>query len=170
MNRCPRKNHRKIRFLISFGEYEKEFYKNLVLLGKNGYFEILKDLGKIIGKILKNYDFSQYYLVPIPLTRKKLWQRGYNQTEVLCEAISQETGLKIAKILKKIKETKDQAELSYEERLVNLEGVFKFEGDFVPQKVILVDDVKTTGATLKESAKILKKAGVKEIIALTILR
>lgn len=168
--KCNISNHSKlIKALISFGEYENQKLKELVIYGKENAYEIFNDLGFYISKELKKFNFKDYVLVPIPLTRRKLLQRGFNQTEILAKKISEETGLKISKCLIKIKETKDQASLSYEERLKNLNNAFKVIGN-VPEKIILIDDVKTTGTTLKESAKVLKEAGAKEIYALTILK
>jgi competence protein ComFC len=87
----------------------------------------------------------------------------------LAKTISENLGLKIFLGLEKIKETEDQVGLSFEERLTNLKNAFQVK-EKPPNKIILIDDIKTTGATLKECAQILKKAGAKEIIALTILR
>ncbi len=170
VSRCPIKSHNfPIKFLISFAKYENLALNNLIILGKSGVAEIFSDLGYIIGQILKNYNFQDFYLTPIPLHPKKLLERGFNQAEVLAKKISQITNMKIFNGLIKIKETKDQVGLSFEERLINLKGAFALK-EKPPSKIILVDDVKTTGATLKEAALVLKKQKVKEIIALTILR
>lgn len=167
---CQTKNHSKlIKFLISFADYENKILRDLVILGKKEAFEIILDLGKYIGDMLKRYRFQDYYLVPVPLTKKKLIARGFNQTEILSEGIKQITGQRIFKGLIKIKETKDQSDLDYEGRLKNLESAFALK-ELPPQKIILVDDIKTTGTTLKKSAEVLKRDGAKEIIALTILR
>lgn len=167
---CQIKNHSKlIKFLISFSDYENIPLHNLIILGKNKAFEIIIDLGLYLGREIKKYNFQEYSLVPVPLTKKRFLERGFNQAEVLAKAISQETKQKISLCLVKIKETKDQVGLNYEERLKNLEGAFALK-EKPPQKVILVDDIKTTGSTLKECAKVLKRGGTKEIIALTILR
>ncbi|GIW67150.1 MAG: hypothetical protein KatS3mg096_018 [Candidatus Parcubacteria bacterium] len=143
------------------------FLREMVLLGKNGSKEIFQDFGEIIARYLKN--FSDYYLTFVPLTSKKRLQRGFNQSEVLAQAIAKSLNLKIFNGLIKIKETKDQTELNSEQRLTNLTGAFALK-EKPPRKVILIDDIKTTGATLKECARTLKNGGTKEIIALTILK
>jgi predicted amidophosphoribosyltransferase len=71
--------------------------------------------------------------------------------------------------IEKVRETKDQSELSLEERKNNLKDAFRVTKK-PPEKLILVDDIKTSGTTLKEVSEELKKEGAKEIIALTILR
>lgn len=170
IEKCSLSHHsRLIKGLISFGEYENQNLKNLIILGKEKAFEIFNDFGFYMAQELKKFNFQDYVLIPIPLSQKKLLKRGYNQAEVLAQKISQETGLKISNCLIKIKETPDQAVLTYEERIKNLQNAFKIIGP-APKKIILVDDVKTTGTTLKESAQVLKQAGAKEIYALTILR
>jgi competence protein ComFC len=168
--KCRIKGHSSlIKYLISFGFYEDEFLKMVVLLGKDGYKEIFEDFGEIISDFLKNYDFKDYFLAFVPVTKRKLIDRGFNQSEVLAQKLAKNLNLKIFPDLAKIKDTEDQAKLDFEKRLNNLNGVFKVKSHS-PKKIILIDDVKTTGSTLKECARSLKEAGAKEIIALTILR
>ncbi len=174
IGKCSQKNHYQlIKFFISFGEYENETLKKIVLLGKDKAKEIFKDLGYFISKDLLRYwqifEGKVYFLTPVPLTKTKLVKRGFNQSEILAKIISELTGYKIFNGLEKIKETKDQAELDFKERLQNLKSAFKLK-EKPPQYVILIDDIKTTGTTLKECARLLKENGTKEIIALTILR
>jgi competence protein ComFC len=170
VERCIIKEHSSlIKYLISFGFYEDEFLKRMVLLGKDGYQEIFEDLGEIISSFLKNYDFKDYSLSFVPVTKRKLIDRGFNQSEVLAQNLAKNLNLKIFSDLIKIKDTEDQVKLDFEKRLDNLKDVFIVK-NHSPKKIILVDDVKTTGTTLKECAKVLKKAGAREIIALTILR
>ncbi len=169
ISHCQIKNHSKlIKFLISFNSSENKTLYEAILLGKKGAYEIFNDFGYYLGQELKKYNFRDYYLTFIPLTRKKLLERGFNQTEILAQAISQTTGLKIFSEILKIKETSDQAVLNYEQRLKNLQGSFSLKNK-PPAKLILIDDLKTTGATLKECSRVLKTGGAKEIIALTIL-
>jgi ComF family protein len=170
VEKCRIKEHsRLIKYLISFGFYEDEFLKRIVLLGKDGYQEIFEDLGEIMSSFLKNYDFKDCYVAFVPVTKRKLIDRGFNQSEILAEKIAKNLDLKIFSDLIKIKDTEDQAKLDFEKRLNNLKDVFKVKSN-PPKKIILIDDVKTTGSTLKECAKVLKEAGAREIIALTILR
>ena len=163
------KHSKLIKYLISFSKYENEFLKLLILTGKEGFKEIFIDFGRIISNSLKNYNFKDYYLTFVPLTNKKLNKRGFNQSEILAQTIAENLGLKVFSGLIKIKETEDQAKLNLEKRTNNLKDVFVIK-ETPPKKIILVDDIKTTGTTLKECAYILRKAGAEEILALTILR
>jgi competence protein ComFC len=170
IEKCKIKEHSSlIKYLISFGLYENEFLKQMVLIGKDGYQEIFKDFGELMSKFLKDNDFKDYHLAFVPITNKKLIERGFNQSEVLAKTIAKNLNLRIFSGLVKTKETEDQAKLDFEKRLDNLKNVFKVN-QLPPKKIILIDDIKTTGATLKECAKVLKEAGAKEIIALTILK
>jgi ComF family protein len=167
--RCP--NHSSlIKGLISFGIYEESKLKEKIIFAKNeGYREIFFDLGKKIGEKIKDLDFKGYFLTYVPLHRKKYFQRGFNQAEVLALGIKNVLGLEIFPYIEKVRETKDQSELSLEERKDNLKDAFRVTKK-PPEKLILVDDIKTSGTTLKEVSEEFKKEGTKEIIALTILR
>lgn len=168
VNKCRIKAHSNlIKFLISFGDYENEFLKSMILLGKDGSKEIFEDFGYLIANYLKN--FNGFHLTFVPLTFKKYLQRGFNQSEVLAKGIAKNLNFKIFSGLIKIKDTKDQAELNSEQRLTNLANAFSLK-EKPPKKIIIIDDIKTTGATLKECARVLKNGGAQEIIALTILR
>jgi len=114
-----------------------------------------------------------FILIPVPLERKKLKWRGFNQAE--------EIGKEIAKFLKipllndvlmKIKENLAQVELPSELRKENILGVFNCQNQekIKDRKILLIDDVYTTGSTLEEAARILREAGAKEIIAMVIVR
>jgi ComF family protein len=167
--RCP--NHSSlIKGLISFGIYEESKLKEKIIFAKNdGYREVFFDLGKKIGEKIKGLDFKGYFLTYVPLHRKKYFQRGFNQAEVLALGIGNVLGLEIFPYIEKVRETKDQSELSLEKRKDNLKDAFRVTKK-PPEKLILVDDIKTSGTTLKEISEELKKGGTKEIIALTILR
>lgn len=147
------------------------------------YQPYLKDLSKTLASLLaehfiisgKNTDeiWDNGVLVPIPLDKKKLKIRGYNQSEELAKKLS--IILKIPVELNnliKIKHTKSQMELSGEERKKNLENAFtiKNAAELVGKKIFLVDDVYTTGSTMEECAKIFKENGIKNIWGITITR
>jgi ComF family protein len=111
-------------------------------------------------------------LIPIPLHWHKENVRGFNQSIEIGKSVALEMGWKfIPDLLIKKKSTTPQATLSVEERKQNLKDVFALDSrSQIPDSVILFDDVFTTGSTLKEAAKVLKKAGVEKVWALTIAR
>ena len=139
-------------------------------------------------------NFSDFILIPIPLDEKKLKWRGFNQAEKITEELAEffnpvrdsgnkenlqkeniSNGVKIPlvnNVLIKRKETLPQVELADEARKENIKGVFLVTKKELIQnkKIILVDDVYTTGATMEECAKVLKEAGAKEIWGIAIAR
>jgi ComF family protein len=113
-------------------------------------------------------------LIPVPLHRRKLWQRGYNQSALLAKSLSRKTNVPCSPAgLVRIRATPSQSTRSNRlERLVNLKGAFKLgKPKGVAQKnVCLVDDVITTGATLTACAEALLKSGVRTVQAVTVAR
>lgn len=112
---------------------------------------------------------SPLYVVPIPLSRRRMKERGYNQVElVLTEVLTHHTGapLVVGKFLSRKKDTKPQTTLSKGARLRNMEDAFTYKD--VPERavILLIDDVSTTGATLSSARKALQRSGAKEIRAL----
>ncbi|HLC90054.1 MAG TPA: ComF family protein [Patescibacteria group bacterium] len=143
-------------------------------------YNFIPDLGEILGKILLDFlgnladqiDFSDFDLViAVPLTKKrKLW-RGFNQAEILAKIVSENLGMETDfSLLKRKYQTAPQVTLSAKERLVNVKGVFavKTPNQLKGKKILLIDDVATTGATLTECAKVLKENGAKEVWALVV--
>ncbi len=135
------------------------------------YGGIIEELSEL--KLMEN--FTEPLLIPIPISRKRQKERGFNQTEILCREI-----LRIDRngylffennILVKTKETEHQARIKNKnERLKNLLGTFEVRNESLIQNrnIILIDDVTTTGATLSEARKTLRSAGANKIIAFTI--
>lgn len=115
-------------------------------------------------------DQSIRALVPIPLHRHRLMERGYNQTELLCTAFSRKISIPVKKnLLIKRKKTDAQAGLDRSKRLVNIKGAFSCPGRFPKgARLLLVDDVCTTGSTLNECAQVLKKAGATHVYGFVI--
>ena len=108
-------------------------------------------------------------LVPIPLSPKKLKTRGYNHAALLSHGLAQHFSLPEADVLIRTRETTSQFALPKEERKINLQGAFSLKNthDFTGKVVFLVDDIVTTGATLQEAAKVLKKAHVRNVFGVT---
>ena len=95
-------------------------------------------------------------IAPVPIHRSRLSWRGFNQAEALCERLPKHL---LGQDLVRIRRTLPQVKLTPEERSANLLGAFKCPSDIVGKRVLLVDDVFTTGATANECAKALKAAG-----------
>jgi ComF family protein len=109
-------------------------------------------------------------LVPVPLAPKRLRDRGYNQSEHLAQALAGVAGKPVRlDALVRVRETPTQTALTPEARLANVAGAFRARG-VQGSRVVLVDDVFTTGATLLAAAAALKKAGATQVDAVTFAR
>ncbi len=108
-------------------------------------------------------------IIPVPIHKKRLFKRGINHSLVLANKMK-DTGILVDKnILLRIKNTPVQHKLKRKQRLLNLKNAFHVQGDLVKGKhILLLDDVYTTGATIKECIEILKKAGAREVSVLVV--
>ena len=97
-------------------------------------------------------------------------RRGFNQSEIIAKELGRISNCKVVSLLSKIKDTEDQARLNKEERLKNIKNCFKLCDRPGLSQVLLVDDVFTTGATMKECCKVLKQAGIKKVWGFTLAR
>jgi len=111
-------------------------------------------------------------IVPVPLHWQRLWQRGFNQSALLAEALSRRCGIPLHNALRRRKPTVPQAGLSASDRRSNVAGAFApaRRCQVFNRRVLLVDDVMTTGATIRACARTLKTAGAAYVAALTIAR
>lgn len=110
-------------------------------------------------------------LIPVPLHQARERMRGFNQSFLIAKMLGEKLGVTVRQdALKKTKKTVPQMELLREERLKNLHDTFAIHNPLPVQgkTAILVDDVKTSGATLEEAGRVLRKAGVKQIWAVTV--
>ena len=117
---------------------------------------------------------NPFFLVPVPLHRKRLAYRGFNQSDLLANGIANRfENTEVQFVLRRIKNTPQQAKLAKKERHENLEGAFALNQkiDFLKEKIcFLVDDVCTTGSTLEECARVLKEGGMKKVYGLVLAR
>ncbi|MDR0897281.1 MAG: ComF family protein [Oscillospiraceae bacterium] len=113
-------------------------------------------------------------LVPVPLHRRRMRQRGFNQAETLCQALSKITGLPIWPGLTRIHPTRTQTRLNHKQRQDNVRGAFAADAADIPllkgASLLLVDDVMTTGATAESCAQELKAAGAARVVLWTATR
>ena len=142
------------------------------------YDKIVEELSEL--SVMEN--FRDPILIPIPLSKKRYRERGYNQTELICKKLIKINNLRPGvdmqlenNILIKPKETEHQARIhNRRERLENIIGSFaikntKENSELIKNRnIILIDDITTTGATLAEAKKTLKKEGVRKVIAFTV--
>lgn len=140
----------------------------------NHILELKELLGEMMADTLRaNLEPEKNILiVPVPLYWLREKQRGYNQAGILTWEISQRLNLASQKILSKKRHTKRQVDLKGKDRRQNLRDVFKLRSglDVKGKTIIVVDDIATTGTTLKECAKVLKRGGTKRVWGLVAAR
>jgi len=162
--------------VFSAWEYEGLVKKAILGIKYGHAYDIINELVEKTLKI-KELDFPENVVITfVPLFRKKEKERGFNQAEVIARKLGKELGIKVFTLLEKIKDTKSQTKLDRQERLDNIRGAFRLRsgqamsvGHRLPD-ILLVDDVWTSGATMRECAKVLKKAGAKNILGFTLAR
>ena len=157
--------------IISLGYYDAGLQAIIHDLKFYGFRPLANQLGaKLAANIEKaNVVDKIDAIIPVPLHPTRLLMRGFNQAEEIALAIGRKLGLPvIGDLLYLTRRTRQQARLSATERVINVRGAYaagKKRDIIIGKAVLLVDDVTTTGATLRETARVLKKAGVKSIIA-----
>jgi len=134
-----------------------------------------RDYAKYYGKIAaKRYGswitrMQIDLIVPVPMYRTKKWFRGYNQAEVFAKRLSEETGIACCTDILRVKNTKPQAGMSRLERKNNLQNAFKISTNVVKYKrILVVDDIYTTGSTVDELARCLLQEEAYQIYVLCI--
>jgi len=144
-------------------------------------FKKKPNLGRCMGKYLAREAFKNGqekwilksdYMVPVPLYPADLKKRGYNQSEKLAQGVLDEceargySGVRVeARSLVKSRKTLHQRDLNREERQTNVKKAFHLENEglFYAKNILLIDDVRTTGATLKECSKLFYECGASEV-------
>jgi competence protein ComFC len=155
-------------------KYNKSLEKLVAEVKYNYYFRTAEYLIKLFER--QNPIIQQIkadVVVPVPLHNKRLWKRGFNQAGILANGVGKLCKVRVVNLLLRKRNTVSQVGLGRQERIDNLQDVFEinkllFENTY--QKVLLIDDVMTTGTTLEECAKSLKSYGVKQVFSLAIAR
>ena len=170
---CPDCQGKEIYFdrIARSGVY-REALQQMILSFKKGRTELDLTLGFLANSALHGSSFAGEieFFVPVPLHWSRRLVRGYNQSLVLTRKLKHATA-KINTELVRIRRTKSQpAMVSATARVRNVAGAFavRYGHKLAGRKICLVDDIKTTGATLNECAKTLKKAGASKVVALVL--
>ncbi len=181
-----------LKAVFAAGRYDDPILREAVKSFKYQSIESLKEpLAKLAIDYLKKENlagkFSGFVITPVPLTLRRRLNRGFNQSELLAKEIGAFLNCPVVNLLKRKKFNFPQAEITdWQKRKENVTGAFALNVKSlnIPlpddrrlvgqlqniEKIILVDDVSTSGATLEEAASVLKKAGAKEIYGLVIAK
>jgi competence protein ComFC len=133
-----------------------------------GYKRVVEKLAApLMLQVLDNTRFDA--VVPVPLHRSRLRKRGFNQAELLARGVAEKMKATVSDTLEVVRSTRDQVELSAAQRRANVAGAYSATGP-LRGKILLVDDVFTTGATMSACATSLVRAGAQEVHALSLCR
>lgn len=157
-----------ISFVLPVFRY-KGLYRKIFLgfkfFGNYAYGHILGYAVSERLEAMRYHDGLRAYdcIVPVPLSKQRLRERGYNQSELMASYISEKIGVPMRKHIVRCKHCIAQSTLPMGQRAENVAGAFSVNERLDGQRIILFDDIYTTGATAAECAKTLKKAGAKEV-------
>ncbi len=129
-------------------------------------------LGRIALKELTRRAIHADMITWVPMSQKKQWDRGFNQSELISKFISKRTGIPCRKLLKEKAGIRTQKKLGLRDRFVNSLCRYEIAGGspLAGRRILIIDDVYTTGATVNECARQLRQAGADEVFSLTLAR
>ena len=157
---------------VAYGSYDGGLRELIHLLKYQSVRPAANVLGEMlaaaIAKLSTNFEQKTVLVVPVPLHRSKLHERGFNQAELIARAalkIHKDNRLKLSPVLKRVRPTKSQIGLTQHQRRENLRGAFAVINPeaIKGSEILLVDDVVTTGTTVSECARILWRSGASKI-------
>lgn len=136
----------------------------------NGKVGLDRSLGSLLEQAIAS-DLKVDLVVPVPLQKKRLQQRSYNQALLLAREVARIRSLPLSNnLLIKVRETESQQGLSAKNRVKNLCGAFQLHENLSGQKILLIDDVMTTGATVATCSQVLLEGGAAEVYVAVIGR
>ena len=154
----------------------KEIIRKLIINYKfNEKSYLYKTFCEFIVKRKKSFDFIKSYdiIIPVPIHKKRMRKRGYNQSELIAKELAKKAEIKCyTDVLLKIKNNKMQSTLNKKEREENTKNVYKLKNKekIYNKKVLIFDDIYTTGATINSCIKELEKVNVNKIGILTLAK
>lgn len=164
---CRRKNVRLLRAPAAY-TYDETVRGIIHAFKFGGVYRMAKWMAGEMVKVLRAEEMTGFDLIiAVPLHYTRRFARGYNQSEKLARQVSLQTGINMGYLLKRTRATKQQSLLSDKQRRVNLDNAFAVTGDVKGKKILLIDDVRTTGTTAVKCTDTLFGAGAREVTVLT---
>lgn len=151
-------------------EYGGLIQEILHRLKYNGEFELASPIGLFMASRLKDMRWDMDFILPVPLHQERLKARGFNQSYLLAQTIGREFGMDVRDgILIRQRHTESQVNFSRLERIHNVRDAFKVKDDIKlsGKRILIVDDIMTTGATLDECSRVLKINGASKVYCIT---
>ena len=154
-----------------FGAYEGTLRQLIHLFKYKRMKPLAKELSAQLARALPR-DQRFDIVVPMPLHWRRHWQRGFNQSELLARATARRSGIRMVNAVRRTRATATQAGLSNAKRRENVTGAFRVKNRRLVEgrRILLIDDVMTTGATASACALAMKRAGAKSVSLLALAR
>jgi ComF family protein len=151
--------------LVTAGAYRAPLEPAIGRFKFGGHSELARALARLLAPAVRPFLYGEVSFVPVPLHRKRLVERGYNQSALLAAHLARELGGSAQpRALERVRSTDQQARLGRDARTENVRGAFRARPGRLPPRVVLVDDVVTTGATARACLKAVKDAGSEVIL------
>lgn len=135
-----------------------------------GKLQLAKVIAALMEERLKNEGLKTEVIIPVPIHKKKLEARGFNQSQVIARELGKRMGRPVLDCMERTRETTAQYNLDKAQRHLNIIDAFSVRLSYNIDKyrsILLLDDIYTTGSTVNECSKVLKKAGAKTIYVIT---
>jgi len=157
--------------VYSFGAYDGTLRKLIHVFKFDGVRTLQRPLGDLLARALPR-ELGFDAIVPMPLHWRRRWSRGFNQAELLAKEIGRRWGVPVRNLVRRKKATIPQAGLTSAQRRKNVQGAFAIKPGMRldGKRVLLIDDVLTTGATASACARVLKRAGAAHVTFLALAR
>lgn len=156
--------------IVAAGPYDGALGLAVRLLKFSDERGLAAPLGAYMAEALERTGAAADAVTAVPLGAARLRARGYNQSALLAEVVGRRLGWPVVDVLRRTRETAPQTGLEAEDRRRNVAGAFEADGGVRGRRVVLVDDVATTGATLAEAGAALRRAGAAAVIPLVAAR
>ncbi len=157
---------------ISITEYSGIIKKMLHAVKFDNNRHVIKQINKLICQTLKAANIIFDFITEVPIEKQNKWQRGYNQSGLMAKAAAKAVNMPFVKTLKINKSSKNQKELNYSDRFIAIIDKYNCIATHLIQDkaILIIDDVFTTGATLNECARVLKKDGASPVFSISLAR
>lgn len=153
----------------TYGSYEGALRKLIHAFKYEGVQPLKRPLGDFLARALPR-DLQFDLIVPMPLHWRRRWQRRFNQAELLAREIARRWNVPVRNVVRRKRATSPQSGLTHAKRRANVSGAFEAKSKLKGLRVLLVDDVMTTGASASACARALKRAGAAHVTLLALAR
>jgi len=155
----------------SYGEFSDVLKEAIHLLKYEKKIILADKLANLMDGVVDLFESEFSYLLPVPIHKNKQRKRGFNQSKLFCDFLSKTRGIPVLSGLTKEINTPQQVGLNHSERWQNVKDSFRWKGDkkqIEGKRLLLIDDVMTTGSTVNECSKVLMAEGAESVYVLTL--